>query len=396
MRSINFNIVAIIITFSLMLTACQSPASISGKISGTTDKEMNIYLIKPESLWDVGASYTGRIIDSAAVNPDGSFEFNNLQNIEEPALLEIAIQVSGKPPKYLETDDVAGSNYMPVFWNPKETLEITAKADEFQKTFSIKNPSKNNKVLLALRDINQKAYQTYLAGKQWNVEEAEELMDKEHSILQYQRELMAFADSTSNFIPAMLALRWISPELDYERVPEIMVRQCNKWIEELVDHPWLNQLCSQSNPDDLPVLVGDVFPNVKLPMITKDTVFINDLLGEKLTIIDLWASWCAPCRLENRNTLVPIWDEYHDQGLQIIAYGLESDEEVWRSAAEKDGANSWYQSSDLQGDDALFLQQIRIQTIPSNFILDDKGVILAKNVHGNELMDFVKEYLENK
>jgi thiol-disulfide isomerase/thioredoxin len=396
MRSINFNIVAIIITFSLMLTACQSPASISGKISGTTDKEMNIYLIKPESLWDVGASYTGRIIDSAVVNPDGSFEFNNLQNIEEPALLEIAIQVSGKPPKYLETDDVAGSNYMPVFWNPKETLEITAKADEFQKTFSIKNPSKNNKVLLALRDINQKAYQTYLAGKQWNVEEAEELMDKEHSILQYQRELMAFADSTSNFIPAMLALRWISPELDYERVPEIMVRQCNKWIEELVDHPWLNQLCSQSNPDDLPVLVGDVFPNVKLPMITKDTVFINDLLGEKLTIIDLWASWCAPCRLENRNTLVPIWDEYHDQGLQIIAYGLESDEEVWRSAAEKDGANSWYQSSDLQGDDALFLQQIRIQTIPSNFILDDKGVILAKNVHGNELMDFVKEYLENK
>ncbi len=387
---------AIIITFSLMLTACQSPASISGKISGTTDKEMNIYLIKPESLWDVGASYTGRIIDSAVVNPDGSFEFNNLQNIEEPALLEIAIQVSGKPPKYLETDDVAGSNYMPVFWNPKETLEITAKADEFQKTFSIKNPSKNNKVLLALRDINQKAYQTYLAGKQWNVEEAEELMDKEHSILQYQRELMAFADSTSNFIPAMLALRWISPELDYERVPEIMVRQCNKWIEELVDHPWLNQLCSQSNPDDLPVLVGDVFPNVKLPMITKDTVFINDLLGEKLTIIDLWASWCAPCRLENRNTLVPIWDEYHDQGLQIIAYGLESDEEVWRSAAEKDGANSWYQSSDLQGDDALFLQQIRIQTIPSNFILDDKGVILAKNVHGNELMDFVKEYLENK
>ena len=131
-------------------------------------------------------------------------------------------------------------------------------------------------------------------------------------------------------------------------------------------------------------------------MLTKDTLFLKDQLGKKLTIIDLWASWCAPCRKENREVLVPIWDEYHTQGLQIIAYGLESDASSWREAAERDGANRWLQASDLQGDDALFLKKIRIQTIPANFVLNDKGVVIAKNVHGRDLMNLVKIYMKNK
>ena len=131
-------------------------------------------------------------------------------------------------------------------------------------------------------------------------------------------------------------------------------------------------------------------------MLTKDTLFLKEQLGNKLTIIDLWASWCAPCRKENREVLVPLWDEYHNQGLQIIAYGLETDEHTWRAAAERDGANRWLQASDLQGDDAPFLKYIRVQTIPANFILDDKGVVIAKNVHGKVLMDLVKSHIEKK
>ena len=129
-------------------------------------------------------------------------------------------------------------------------------------------------------------------------------------------------------------------------------------------------------------------------MLTKDTLSLKDMLGNKLTIIDLWASWCAPCRTENREVLVPVWNEYHANGLQIIAYGLESDESTWRAAAEQDGANRWFQASDLKGDDSPFLKKIRIQTIPSNFILDDKGVVLTKNVHGKALMDLVKSYMK--
>ncbi len=396
MRTISIKNTTILILVILTLIACHSPACISGRLVGTGKKDVKIYLIKPETLWDLAASYLGKVIDSAVVNSDGSFEFRNLPKTEEPILLEIALQVSKKNPNYLQTDEIDRSNYIPILWQSGDNLQITAKLDEFQRSFTIKHPSKINKALLDLKDINQKAYQTYLAGKHWDVEDGRQLMDKEHAILQYQRALIAFADSTPYFMPAMVALRWVSPEKYYERVPEFLVSQCTKWEEKQPNHPWVKELCKESDPSNLRVLVGDVFPNLKLPMLTKDTISLTDQLGDKLTIIDVWASWCAPCRIENREALIPIWNEYHDHGLQIIAYGLEIDKSAWKEAAEQDGANRWLQASDLQGDDASFLKRIRVQTIPANFILDDKGMVIAKNVHGRALMDLVKSYMKEK
>ena len=382
-----------LILMTLTLIACQSPAYISGRLEGTGKNGLKIYLIEPGTLREVAASYFGKVIDSAVVNSDGKFEFRNLPATNRPVLLELAVQPSGKAPNYLQTDDPVTSNYMPILWQPGKSIKIRANRDEFQKSFSIKHPSKINKALLKLRDISEEAYQTFLAGKHWQLEEGSQLLEKEHAVLQYRTALIKFADSIQYLMPALVALRWVSPENDYERVPEFLVRQCNKWKKEQPDHPWVKQLCNESNPADLPVLVGDTFPNLRFPLLTKDTLSLNGMLGKKLTVIDLWASWCAPCRIENREVLVPVWNEYHDQGLQIVAYALESDRSVWRKAAERDGANRWYQASDLKGDDAPFLKKIRVQTIPANFILNDKGVVIAKNVHGKALMDFVKRYM---
>ncbi len=394
MRTIPLKNTISLIIITLTLISCYSPAYISGRLEGIDKKDIKIYLIEPETLQELAASYFGKVIDSAVVNSDGSFEFRNLPKTKEPVLLELVIQQVGKDPKYLKTDDPIKSNYMPILWQLGEPLKITAKLDEFQKSFTIEHPSEINKALLDLRDIHQKAYQTYLAGKHWQIEDGSQLLEKENAILQYQTKLIKFANSTQDLMPALVALRWVSIENYYERVPEFLVSQCNKWKKKQPDHPWVKQLCKESDPSNLPVLVGDVFPNLKFPMLTKDTLSLKDQLGKKLTIIDLWASWCAPCRTENREVLVPIWNEYHNQGLQIVAYSLESDEYSWRAAIERDGANRWFQSSDLQGDDAPFLKKIRVRTIPANFILDDKGVVIAKNVHGRALMDLVKSYMK--
>ncbi len=394
MRTIPIKNIISIILMTLTLIACHSPADISGILGGTEKKDIKIYLIEPGTLREVAASYFGKVIDSAVVNSDGSFAFHNLPKIKEPVLLELAVQLPGNAPNYLQTDDPTRSNYMPILWQTGEPLQITAELDEFQKSFSIELPSETNKALLDLRDINQKAYQSSLAGKHWQIEDGSQLLEKEHAVLQYQSELMNFADSTQHLMPALVALRWVSPKKYYERVPEFLVSQCNKWKKKKPDHPWVKQLCKESNPSNLPVLIGDIFPNLKFPLLTKDTLSLKDLLGNRLTIIDLWASWCAPCRKENREVLAPIWNEYHDKGLQIVAYGLESDESAWRAAAIRDGADRWIQASDLQGDDAAFLKKIRVRTIPANFILDDKGLVLAKNIHGRALMDLVKSYIK--
>ena len=377
---------------SLVLLACDSPVPISGKLKDNNKNNLKVYLIQPGSLQEVAATYFGKIIDSALVDPNGSFEFHNLSESKEPVLLEIAVQQVGKAPGYLQTEDPESSNYMPIVWQG-EAVEITAHAEKFQESFTIEQASEDNKQLLQLRDVKYEAFQTYLAGKEWNVNNGSQLLEKEHAILQYQEKLMQFANNSKSLLPAMVALRWVSPEKNYERVPEFLVNQCEKWKKEQPDHPWVKELCHAGDPANLPVLVGDEFPDFELPLLTKDTVALKNILGERLTIIDLWASWCAPCRKENRDVLVPLWNEYHDRGLQIIAYGLESDESIWKAAAERDGADKWIQASDLQGDDAPFLKRIRIRVIPANFILNEKGMVIAKNLHGEALKELVKEQM---
>jgi len=390
MNTTTFKIITGVVFLVLNLTACNSPAVISGTLESSEKENTTVYLIKPDDLQHVAASYLGKVIDSAIVDTDGSFTFHNLPDTKEPTLFELTVQTKGKAGNYFNNDLDTSANYMPIVWQNGEQLQITARFTEFQKSFSIANPSEMNRALLKLRNIKQIAYQTHLANKQWNVEEGDELMAKEHAVLQYQTALMEFANSTPHLLPAMIALRWVSPENDYERIPEFLVDQCTKWKKTQPDHPWVKQLCKESEPKNLPVLIGDKFPNIQFPMMTKDTLLLNDVLGEKLTIVDLWASWCAPCRIENRKVLAPLYDEYHDKGLQIIAYALESDERSWKAAAARDGADRWFQSSDLQGDDAPFLKKIRVRTIPANFILDSNGVVIAKNLHGQDLIDLVK------
>ena len=394
MNTISIKNISSLILIFLTLVACQEPADISGNIQGVDKEGSKVYLIQPQSLRAVAGSYFGLVIDSAIINADGDFAFQNLPETTEPILLELTIQPSGKAANQLQTDDPTTANFMPIAWQFGESIEISAKWNAFQKSFSIANPSEINKALLDLKDTHQKAYETYLKDNPWEQDGEHSLLAKEHAILQYQTALIRFADETTQLLSALVALRWVSPVNDFERVPEFLVRQCIKWKEVQPNHPWVAELCVQSDPSNLPVLIGSVFPNIKLPTMDMDTLFLNNELGSKLTIIDLWASWCAPCRIENRDILVPIWEKHHDNGVQIIGFSLEGNASSWKSAAEKDGADRWLQASELQGDDTPMLRRIRVRTIPANFILDEKGVVLAKNIHGQALINWVENYLK--
>ncbi|HRI60090.1 MAG TPA: TlpA disulfide reductase family protein, partial [Saprospiraceae bacterium] len=209
---------------------------------------------------------------------------------------------------------------------------------------------------------------------------------------QFRAPLMAFADTTQSFWAALVAVRWVSPESDYERVPEFIYRQCSRWLAIHPDHPFARQLCQLAAPGKLPVLVGDTIPDFSMPMSGGDTLRLHTLLGKRLTLIDLWASWCAPCRLENREILAPLWSKFHEAGFSIIGYALDSSPEAWKAAIQKDAA-AWPQASHLSGDISPFLDTLHVTTIPANFLLDENGTIVAKNLHGEVLAQFVEAFL---
>lgn len=119
---------------------------------------------------------------------------------------------------------------------------------------------------------------------------------------------------------------------------------------------------------------------------------LSELVGKsKLILIDFWASWCNPCRKENPN-VVAVYNDYHEKGLEIIGVSLDSEKENWINAVEKDGL-IWHNVSDLKDWNNEAAKLYGISSIPSNLLLDENGIIIAKNLRGNDLRMKVEEIL---
>ncbi|MBU2928257.1 TlpA disulfide reductase family protein [Winogradskyella psychrotolerans] len=146
------------------------------------------------------------------------------------------------------------------------------------------------------------------------------------------------------------------------------------------------------------VNIGKVAPNFTAPTPEGTSVSLNDVKG-KVTIIDFWAAWCGPCRRENPN-VVRIYNQYHDQGLEIIGVSLDGTrtqkdpKQTWVNAIEKDKL-TWTHVSNLQYFQDPIAQLYNITAIPATFILDAEGKIVAKNLRGNALEAKVKELLKS-
>lgn len=394
---LKFKIVMFFLLFTIIF-GCDKTLPLSGTISinGQSEWSPVVYLIDPQDWSNVASSFVGGVIDSAKIDANGHFKFDKMPSVTEPRLLELAIQKKegNHYPNRLENDDPNESNYFPIIYKQWESIEINTDAAHFQSRFSIKNPSAENTAMLALRDIRQAAYNKFLAAGNHNTHDETTLLDEEKAKIAYQQAIMQFAQETPYLLPALTAIRWVSVEGNFERVPEFIVAQAERWNSLAPNNTWVKELNQKADRKLLPVLVGDNIPHYTLPMLSGKTQILPELLGKRLTILDLWASWCAPCRNENRNYLVPLWDKYHDKGFQIIGYALDSDANVWSKAIKKDGADRWFHASDLQGDNAALFKQLRLTSIPANFILDEKGRVLAKNLHGEELMRFVDDFFK--
>ncbi|WP_159076288.1 TlpA disulfide reductase family protein [Flagellimonas amoyensis] len=377
--------------------ACSKPPQISGTLDLSDGSEWNskIYLLQPEKWSDVGQSFVGRVLDSAVVDKDGHFSFSGLPTLENPTLLVLTVQKRGVAyANLLTNEDPRTDNYFPLVWKTGERQKIKADIHRLQASLSMESPSGANAEILRLRDLRLRAYNEYMESSSGVGDADEALLDREKKKLHYQSELMEFANGTEELLAALLAIRWVSPEGDYERVAEFLYTQAQEWGALYPEHPWVQELVLKADKDNLPLLQGDLMPQLEFPMRNGETLLLGDVLkGNKLVLLDVWASWCAPCRIENRNVLLPLWEKYRPDHFQILAYGLESNEKAWVNAMERDGADRWLHASHLLGDQNPLMDALRLRTIPANFLLDTEGRVLAKNLHGEELIQFVESYM---
>lgn len=120
-------------------------------------------------------------------------------------------------------------------------------------------------------------------------------------------------------------------------------------------------------------------------------LMLSSLYG-KYILIDFWASWCNPCRQENPN-VVKAYKKYKAKGFDILGVSLDKDKTKWEGAIKSDKL-TWHHVSDLKGWDNEVAKLYGIRSIPSNVLLDKKGVIIAKNLRGEKLEEKLKELLK--
>lgn len=368
---------------------------ISGTISLDVSKyENKVYLIQPQSFDEIAASYQGHVLDSASLDEKGNFAFNTKVSSQE-VLLMLFVQPKGERYKNkITSENWNTANFVPFVFKAGASVTITGKADSLFSKSMVHSTIDHNDEMQKMRNVFGKAESQYLTGLGEHNEE--NLMVIEKAKRKYAEDIMDFIKQTPSSFAALTAIKLLAPNGDFEAMPEFVYEQCTIWKAKEPGQVMIQQWCQKAQKSKLAIMKGETMPDYTLPMSDKTNKNLHSLLGKKLTIVDLWASWCAPCRKENKNVLVPLWQSYHEQGLEIIAYALDASEASWKNAIDKDGAYRWPHASHLQGDESPFFELLRITTIPSNFILDEKGTIVAKNLHGEDLIDFVQKYFQNQ
>ncbi|BDD03654.1 TlpA disulfide reductase family protein [Aureibacter tunicatorum] len=134
--------------------------------------------------------------------------------------------------------------------------------------------------------------------------------------------------------------------------------------------------------------IGSKAPNFTLPQPDGKKLSLSDFEGQYV-LIDFWASWCPPCRKANPH-LVSLYDEYHSKGIEFIGVSLDKDKDKWEQAITDDKL-TWPQVSDLKYFNSEVAKEYQVNSIPSTFLLDKDGKIIAKNLRGEELDEKLKE-----
>jgi peroxiredoxin len=202
-----------------------------------------------------------------------------------------------------------------------------------------------------------------------------------------------FADSLKHIIRSedgnLMAFLIMEEHLDFETHIDFYKEQLPVFEQNLGDH-WYFKQVNQQFQDIKKLALGSIAPDFTLPDSTGQPISLSSFRGKYL-FLDFWASWCQPCRRDNPRYL-SIYNEFSNDNFEILGVSFDRKRENWLKAIENDGLK-WAHVSDLQYFDSEMIELYNITNVPTTFLLDPDGKIIAKNIHPEELKKILFEIL---
>lgn len=287
-------------------------------------------------------------------------------------------------------------------WAGKDNLKIDFRGED-TAAMKIKNPpyvfiegSKENDLINEVNFINYRNYQNMIEvgqlqykailAKDTALERA--LTDQFNWLGDDMGERIKLLVRMNPHTPVLMyALDFLHPRRD----KALILAEINRLSKE---YPWLVE-AKQKKTDmeraeaiEKKTAIGVAAMDFTQNNTAGKAVKLSDYRG-KYVLLDFWASWCGPCRAENPNVL-DNYEKYHSKGLEILAVSLDDKKDAWLKAIKDDGLE-WAHVSDLKGWKNVVAKAYNINAVPSNFLIDKDGKIVAKDLRGEELSQKLAE-----
>ena len=323
---------------------------------------------------------------------DGKFEFKG--KIKEPTMYSLSFpDFQNGFPVIVENDEIKVEVKKDSINNSR--ISGTYNNDEFQK---FNDDAK--KIQKKMQDFQTKNMQAFnVAQQQKDTATVNKLIKQNNEIQKGLKDMMLKYPDThpKSFISALIVLEMFrDPNFDAKKVRKLY----NSFDESLKNTKTVKKIKDQlevlekakNAPKPKPVAanVGQIAPDFTAKTPEGISVSLKQSLG-KVTVIDFWASWCGPCRKENPSVLA-MYNELHSKGLNIVGVSLDDDAAEWKKAIAKDKI-TWTQISNLKKWKDPIALQYQIEQIPTTYLLDKTGKIIAKDLRGAELKAKVMELL---
>jgi len=364
----------LLLSAAILVVSCQSDTiTLSGKVFGVNEPtEMYLHLINENN--------QPEIIDTIIIKNEKFSHQYPKTDLPQIAYLSVKNAV-GNVIFFLENKDISFSIYKDSLYNSEakggSNNNLFLSYNQEIKKFSTKKKENMEALQVARSNMDNNAF-TSLQTESIMIADEEKVFKKE------------FAKKNSN---TLLGLILIQEMLTRKEMTSSEAREALENVSPTLKGTHYYSTVSKIIETNKSIEIGDIAPDFTGPTPDGDLLSLNDVLG-KVTLIDFWASWCRPCRVENPN-VVRVHNQYKDKGLNIISVSLDQrgQKNRWLKAIEDDQMD-WYHISNLQHWNDPIAKTYGVRSIPATFLLDENGKIIAKNLRGPELGKKIGEILD--